>query len=590
MPPAVAYTRDMTTYSDEIKTAAKLLWLRRASVKEITERLSLNNPRVVYQWAEKEGWEAQLQHETPEQATARRLIMLVEKPDKNTEDYKELDSLSNLLDKLAGIEQKKARSKSTATGEHKEGASSSKRKKRKPKNDISEITPAQLAKIRKKRFYAYQHRWYDNKHQRTRFILKSRQIGATYYFAWEAFEDAIVSGDNQIFLSASRAQADVFKAYILKFALEVFELELRGGDCMILSNDAELRFVSTNARTAQSYHGHLYLDEVFWIPQFELLNKTAGAMASQKKWRTTYFSTPSVKSHGAYDLWSGAKYNEGKKNKVEFDLSHKVLKDGLLGPDKIWRNSVTVEDAEAMGCDLFDIEQLRDKYSKAEFNNLFMCAFMEAGQSVFKLDDLLAAAVDSCTAWKGFAPRAARPLGNLPVWIGYDPSRSGDGAAVVALAPPLKAEDKFRLIEKLIMRNCAWNYQANRIKELTEKYNVQFMGLDCTGPGSGVLELVQAFYRRVTPIHYGLDSKTRLVLKTQDVIESRRIEWDAEHTDIAQAFLQIHQTTTASDQITYAANRTSATGHADVAWAIMHALSNEPLNRNQRRTTVVFSD
>ncbi|MCO1337172.1 terminase family protein, partial [Microbulbifer sp. OS29] len=98
-----------------------------------------------------------------------------------------------------------------------------------------------------------------------------------------------------------------------------------------LSNGAELRFVSTNGRTAQSYHGHLYIDEVFWIPDFENLNKLASAMASQKKWRKTYFSTPSVKSHGAYPLWSGEKYNEKRVNKVEFDLTRETLKTGQKG-------------------------------------------------------------------------------------------------------------------------------------------------------------------------------------------------------------------------------------------------------------------
>ena len=31
------------------------------------------------------------------------------------------------------------------------------------------------------------------------------------------------------------------------------------------------------------------------------------------------------------------------------------------------------------------------------------------------------------------------------------------------------------------------------------------------------------------------------------------------------------------DQISYATNRTASTGHADIAWAIMHAMIYEPL-------------
>jgi hypothetical protein len=77
-----------------------------------------------------------------------------------------------------------------------------------------------------------------------------------------------------------------------------------------------------------------------------------------------------------------------------------------------------------------------------------------------------------------------------------------------------------------------------------------------------------------------------MVLKAIDVIECARIEWDAEHKEIPQAFLQIHQITTGKDQISYAANRTSETGHSDVAWAIMHSLSNEPLTGRKKKATL----
>ncbi|MCK9814317.1 terminase, partial [Pseudomonas sp. MAFF 302046] len=77
--------------------------------------------------------------------------------------------------------------------------------------------------------------------------------------------------------------------------------------------------------------------------------------------------------------------------------------------------------------------------------------------------------------------------------------------------------------------------------------------------------------------------KNLLVLKAQDTIQGSRIEWDAGWTDIAQAFLTIKRGTTGSGQVTYSASRTDATGHADIAWAIMHALHNEPLNTNKRR-------
>ncbi|WP_446668857.1 terminase large subunit domain-containing protein, partial [Klebsiella pneumoniae] len=95
----------------------------------------------------------------------------------------------------------------------------------------------------------YQRHWWEAgiKH-RIRNVLKSRQIGATYYFAREALMDALITGRNQIFLSASKAQAHVFKQYIIEFAKEV-DVELKG-DPMVLPNGATLYFLGTNARTA----------------------------------------------------------------------------------------------------------------------------------------------------------------------------------------------------------------------------------------------------------------------------------------------------------------------------------------------------
>jgi hypothetical protein len=36
---------------------------------------------------------------------------------------------------------------------------------------------------------------------------------------------------------------------------------------------------------------------------------------------------------------------------------------GSVGPDRVWRHIVNIEDAEAGGCDLFDIDELRDEYA-----------------------------------------------------------------------------------------------------------------------------------------------------------------------------------------------------------------------------------
>jgi hypothetical protein len=151
----------------------------------------------------------------------------------------------------------------------------------------------------------------------------------------------------------------------------------------------------------------------------------------------------------------------------------------------------------------------------------------------------------------------------------------------VILLPPLKKGDRFRVIrrEKWVDKSFTW--QAAEIKKLCDQYNFAYIGIDITGPGVGVYENVKNFYPQVTPIHYSVSNKSHMVLKAHEVIEAKRIQWDASETTIAHAFLTIRKIMTPGGQITYAANRTNTTGHADVAWAIMHALANEPISHDQ---------
>ena len=61
------------------------------------------------------------------------------------------------------------------------------------------------------------------------------------------------------------------------------------------------------------------------------------------------------------------------------------------------------------------------------------------------------------------------------------------------------------------------------------------------------------------------------------MIRNKRLEFDASATDLAQSLMAIRKTTTASGRsVTYDAGRASETGHADLAWALMHALDWEP--------------
>ncbi|MFD0321978.1 terminase ATPase subunit family protein [Lysobacter gummosus] len=534
---------------------------------------------TVESWKQRDKWDDATPIERMEASIEARVIQLVHKDPKTGSDYKEIDLLCRQIERTARVR------RYSEPGGH-EGdlnpniANRNAKPKRKPvRNAFSEEQQAKLIASFDDQLFGYQRHWRKNAFgERIRNILKSRQIGATFYFAREALVDALETGRNQIFLSASKAQAHVFKQYIAQFAQTV-DVDLTG-DPIILPNGATLYFLGTNVRTAQSYHGNLYFDEYFWTHQFEELRKVAAGMALHKHWRQTYFSTPSSVTHQAYAFWTGSAFNKGrrKEDRVKVDVSHEALRDGRMCADGQWRQIVTIEDALRQGCNLFDLDQLRLEYSPDEWANLLMCEFVDDTLSVFPLAELQRCFVDSWSVWDDFKPFALRPLGHREVWVGYDPALTGDSAGLVVVAPPLVPGGKFRLLEKHQWRGMDFKTQAERIRKITQQYNVTYIGVDATGVGAGVFPLVRDFFPSVRNITYSVETKTRMVLKAKDVISSGRLEFDAAWTDIAQAFMAIRKSLTATGrQATYEASRSDDIGHADLAWAVMHALDNEPL-------------
>lgn len=586
-------------YTPETRHAARALYLKAWTPKEIASELGLNSTRILYHWADKYGWRDMLREQTIDESIARRIetLLELESPTKG-----QLDMLDRLIKHHVHLKKFRAQEKqntehsntqqppssskpkSKSNGKSSRTTQSDDKKRKKGKNNISELSEENF-KSWHDSLFEYQLTMRDNLHQRIRNILKSRQIGATYYFSGEALENAILTGDNQIFLSASRAQAEVFRSYIIAIAAEFLGIELTGNP-IILSNGAELRFLSTNSKTAQSYHGHVYVDEYFWIPKFDELNKLASAMATHKNWRKTYFSTPSAKTHQAYTFWTGDQWRKGRDTRanIEFPSFDEYRDNGRLCPDKQWRYVVTIEDAAAGGCELFDIDELRDEYSKDDFENLFMCVFVDGATSVFKFSALEKAMVD-ISRWQDFNPRDKDPFSGREVWLGYDPSRTRDNACLVVVAPPIVAIEKFRILEKHYWRGLNFQYQAQQVSKVFERYNVSYLGIDTTGIGAGVFDLIKKKHPRETvAIQYSNESKNRLVMKMIDVVEANRIQFDAEHKDIAMAFMAIKRTTTNSgNNMTFKAERSELTGHADAFWAISHACINEPLDHSEKR-------
>jgi uncharacterized protein YjcR len=560
---------------------ARTLYWQGFKVCRISEILSVPEA-TISSWKKRDGWDAAKPIDRVDASLEARMTQLIRKEDKDGRDFKEIDLLGRQLERLARIS-KYSRPEGHEGDLNPKVANRNRGPKKQP--DRNAITDEQIDIIHKtflEKMFAYQKVWHEaGLAHRIRNILKSRQIGATYYFAHEALDDALQTGRNQIFLSASKAQAHQFKSYIQEFARDCIGVELTG-ERILLPTGAELIFLGTNNRTAQSYHGNLYVDEYFWIPKFQELRKVAGAMASQKRWRTTYFSTPSSLNHDAYPHWSGKLFNRGraKDECLDLDVSHAALRHGRGCEDGQWRQVVTLLDAEAGGCNLFDIDFLRMTNSPEEFQQLFMCEFIDDNASVFPLQMMQRCMVDSWEVWEDIKPFALRPIGSRPVWIGYDPAKGGggDSAGCVVLAPPMVPGGKFRVLERHQWKGMDFAAQAASIRAITQRYNVTYIGIDVTGIGEGVYQLVKQFFPAVRSFQYSPVVKSQLVMKAYDVISKGRFEFDAGWTDLAQAFMAIRKTMTASGRMpTYESSRSEDVSHADIAWAAMHALFNEPL-------------
>lgn len=562
-------------------TARHLYW-QGWRVARIAELLEQPAP-TVHSWKQRDRWDEATPTQRVEGALEARLVQLIVKDPKEPRDFKEIDLLGRQIERLARVHKYSETGREGDLNPNIQERNQAPRKRGR-RNSLDEGQIEALREAFLESSFEYQLRWYEagQKH-RIRNILKSRQIGATFFFAREAIVDAFETGRNKIFLSASRAQAHIFKNYIVQFVKEVCDVELKG-DPLVLDNGAELHFLGTNSKTAQGYHGDVYLDEYFWIHRFQEFRKVTSGMAMHKKWRQTYFSTPSSIGHEAYPFWNGELFNRRrpKAEREEFDVSHAALAGGALCPDGQWRQIVTVEDAIAGGCDLFDLDQLRLEYSQDEFANLLMCQFVDDSQSAFPLAMVHPCMVDSWDVWSDYRPFAPRPVGERGVWIGYDPTgtgEDGDGAGLVVILPARSAEEKHRILERHRLKGEDYEAQADFIKGFRDKYQIDHIGIDVSGLGEAVAEHVAKWFPTLTRFRYDVAIKARMVMQAQQIMRKGRLEFDAGWTDLMQSFMSIKREMTDSGRaFTYKSGRSKSTGHADLAWATMHALHHEPID------------
>jgi len=483
------------------------------------------------------------------EVTQKRIGALVNKDKKSKSDYEEIEALASLLKTLEKTEIEKIKADSGGKRGKRTGSKKGKR------NDITNV---KWDEIKKPEFFEYQIRFIKSRH-RFHFLLKSRQIGFSWACAWKIIELMIESkGNNCVVISASKAQAFVIRDYIVVFCAENLGIEVdAGGDEIKFTKDgkpwSKCRFRGSNSWTGQSYSAHLFIDECFWVPGFDKVEKAARPIAMHAKWTRTYFSAPSFKSHPAYRMW------------MPDDIEDFIL--DAEGPDGCYREIIDLETAIAQGFNLQTKEQIQKEY-KDDYAQLCGCEFVDDNDSVFpwtKIEHLM----KDTSAWDW------KELRESPSWGGSDPSLRGDDAAFGLVSPPTPLRKKYKVLITETWNNVHFEGVSNGIKELTADFNMTQFALDYNGLGEGFLATVEKWFPHVCGLWYSNQIKNEIVGKAKDIFDRGLIELPIDDYELANALVRIKRKPTKSGHaLTYESDRIKKTGdHADKGWAIINALS-----------------
>lgn len=446
---------------------ARSLYWRGWRIRDIAAELDVSAGTIA-SWKSRERWDDDPPVVIIEDRIEAKIATYLDKHDFSEGDMKRVDFLMRQMERAARIRKYNQTGKEGDLNAKVAARNDDKAKAKREDKRRNFLTldqwQALLDDFHAKNF-DYQETWWAHRGERTRKLRKSRQVGATWYFAREAMAkvaEAVLAGAglealdederprNQIFLSASERQALKFRREIVGWVRRVTGVELKGKIILIdfvgqypADEDGDATgpgidpvgfyFLSTNSATAQGESGDFYFDEYAWVHGFAQLNKVASAMATHKIYKKTYFSTPSTKTHESYAFWSGEEWNKGRRkgDQRAFDISLKNLRTGAHMPDGSWQHILTIHDAVAGGLSkLVDVDELRGEYGEDEFRNLFECEDVDDSESSFPYARVAPARVDSFLKWRDFKPAlidipGGRPFGDQSVWIGYDPNKMG---------------------------------------------------------------------------------------------------------------------------------------------------------------------
>jgi len=221
-------------------------------------------------------------------------------------------------------------------------------------NYIDNITEKELTAAKDAFFFKYQKDWFAGRKaqgtSRTRFLMLSRQIGSSAYFVFEALEDAVLTGNDQIFISPTDTAGEALNGFVKMFSRDYFKRELTGDKTIKLSNGASIYFLSETCKTYGALAGNVYIQDAAYLKNFTKTWAIARGISMLEKHSRTLFTARNPHNKAVEALW-------------------------LNDDDDIWRQTTTIDDAIDDSCHLLDKPELQEHFSPAEFALHFMCKY-----------------------------------------------------------------------------------------------------------------------------------------------------------------------------------------------------------------------
>ena len=545
---------------------ARILFFAGWTLSDIAKRLDTAVSNIAY-WRDNQKWENQTTFDRMQACTELRYMHLLFKENKSNADYKEFDRVCKTLKNLFF----------PVREEEKEDK---KRIKAFMKIDPEEFKE-KINAFWEENAFPYQKDFIAETDSILNLptsdgqavVLKGRQTGFTWALAiGRALRRAVNLGHDQVYISSSQRQAFKARDDIKRLILEIFDVKVQGIDRIQLPNGAIIDFLGANYRTAQGFTGDVTVDEYAWMLDFDDLTEVVKACATLKQYNIVMSSTPSHESHPSYNFWMGI--TEGRKG-VEF--TYDDARKGILCSDGIYRKIITLEDAVAQGNDLINVERLKRRHPDS-YPMLFQGIWMKHGDSAFDARQIMTCMVDTFEEWPDvwIDQGLDRPYGNKDVVLGYDPAKELDISACVVIALPTQQHPYHRVIEKFNLHGEDYDDQAEKLVNLTVRYNVKHIGIDTTGVGAAVAARVEKLLiGKMIPIKKmegSAPQKNFLVMQMRNLFRDKGLRFDKSWTDVFESYLAIRPKA-GRGTILYETVRTSQTAHADFSWAIMYGLS-----------------